>query len=133
VFGLNAAGAKSMTAMAPELEAVDFMTLPRYSVYSTFQSGGKSVGWVQGRTLPAPIPTRQAVELKAKSMATYGKPTEEIEAEYMQQLGHAAAANPVTEQDEPAQSSVIPTPVGRRKKDPPDDRPPDPSGDQPPA
>lgn len=33
VFGLNATDAKDMAAMAPELEALDFMTLPRYEVY----------------------------------------------------------------------------------------------------
>jgi hypothetical protein len=125
VFGLNAADAKAMAAMAPELSAEDFMLLPRYHVYSTFQSGGKSVGWVQGQTLPAPAATRDAVELRAKSMAVYGKPTEEIEAEYLQQLGHTAATNPVTQQGEAVQSSPPCTAVGRKKKEPPDVQPPD--------
>jgi len=35
VFGLNAGDAKDMAAMAPELESVDFMLLPRYQVYTT--------------------------------------------------------------------------------------------------
>jgi len=115
-FGLNTADAKAMAAMAPELSAEDFMLLPRYHVYTSFQSGGRATGWVQGQTLPAPAATRQAVELKAKSMATYGKPAEEIEAEYLAQLGHVTPTNPVTQQSVPTQSSVPITPVGRKKK-----------------
>jgi len=132
VFGLNAADAKAFAGMAPELEPVDFMSLPRYQIYTSFQSGGKSTGWIQGKTFPAPIAARQAVELRAKSMTTYGKPTEEIEAEYLRQLGHS----PVTEQVAAAPSSVsaapVGTPIGRRKKassgDAPPDQPPDASG-----
>lgn len=129
VFGVNAADAKSMAAMAPELEPVDFMSLPRYQIYTSFMSGGQSTGWIQGRTFPAPVATRQAVELRAKSMAAYGKPAEEIEAEYLAQLGHTTVTNPATEQGATAQSSVTAAPVGRRKKDvspdQPVDQPPD--------
>ena len=127
IFGLNAADAKAMATMAPELSAEDFMLLPRYSVYSSFQSNGKSVGWVQGQTLPAPAATRNAVELRAKSMAAYGKPAEEIEAEYLQQLGHTTATNPAAQQGEnvqPSGPSVVPAaPVGRKKKTPTEDSP----------
>jgi len=131
VFGLNASDAKSMAAMAPELEPVDFMSLPRYQIYTSFMSGGQSTGWIQGRTLPAPVATRQAVELRAKSMAAYGKPTEEIEAEYLAQLGYnttITGAEQVAGQDMATQSSVIAAPVGRRKKDQSLDQ----SADQPP-
>ena len=145
VFGLNAGDAKSMAAMAPELSAEDFMLLPRYQIYTSFQSGGKATGWVQGRTLPPPAATREAVELKAKSMKSYGKPAEEIEAEYLQQLGHLSpVAEPVIEapkatggyemsgRDIPPRPALAgPTvggPVGRKKKD----LPPDLSPDQPP-
>jgi hypothetical protein len=136
VFGLNAADAKVMAAMAPELSAEDFMLLPRYSVYATFQSGGKRVGWVQGQTLPAPVASGQAAELRAKSMAAYGKPAEEIEAEYLAQLGYAAtattagntsaqAANHQAGRQASTPSPVPATPVGRTKKEPPDVQPPD--------
>lgn len=137
VFGLNAADAKSMAAMAPELEPVDFMKLPRYHVYSSFQSGGKSTGWLSGQTLPPPIATRQPNELRAKSMATYGKPTEEIEAEYLAQLGYNTTiteAEQVPQHVVYTQASVISTPVGtsigRRKKSPDSVQPPDQSPDQ---
>jgi hypothetical protein len=129
VFGLNSADAKAMAAMAPELDPQDFMALPRYSVYSSFQSNGRSVGWVQGKTLPAPPASRLAVELRAQSMAVYGKPTEEIEVEYLEQLGYATTresnadtANPAPTQAPLSSPTRQPTPplapVGRRKKTP---------------
>lgn len=83
VFGLNSRDAKDMAAMTPELTAEDFMALPRYQIYTSFQSGGRNVGWVQGRTLPPPPVLHDAAELKAKSQATYGVPAEQIEEEYL--------------------------------------------------
>ena len=123
VFGLNASDAKSMAAMAPELDPVDFMSLPRYQIYTNFQSGSKSTGWVQGQTSPAPEATRLPADLKAKSMAAYGKSAEAVEAEYLAQLGYATEDNDgvsqVTKQDEGTPSTPPPkppTPVGRKKK-----------------
>ena len=125
VFGLNTADAKSMAAMSSELAAEDFRLLPRYHIYTSFQSGGKSVGWVQGQTFPAPAASRDAVELRAKSMTVYGKPAEEIEAEYLAQLGQQHAENPAAQQENPTASNVSAAPVGRRKKAQPDVQPPD--------
>jgi hypothetical protein len=52
-------------------------------------------------------------------MAAYGKPTEDIEAEYMEQLGYTSAENPLPEPgDAPPPADPIP-PVGRKKKEPP--------------
>ena len=83
VFGLNSKDAKDMAAMAPELTAEDFMALPRYQIYTSFQDGGRNTGWVQGKTLPPPPALRDAADLKAKSQATYGIPAEQIEEEYL--------------------------------------------------
>ena len=83
VFGLNSRDAKDIAAMAPELTAEDFMALPRYQIYTSFQSNGRNVGWVQGRTLPPPPALHDAAELKAKSQAAYGVPEEQIEEEYL--------------------------------------------------
>jgi len=130
VFGLNAGDAKSMAAMAPELEPADFMSLPRYQIYASFMSGGQSTGWIRGQTLPSPTATRLPVELRAKSMSAYGKPAEEIEAEYLRQLGHTTTTNPVTQQGEPMQSSVVFSPVGRKRKVQPPDQSADQSPDQ---
>jgi energy-coupling factor transporter ATP-binding protein EcfA2 len=83
IFGLTATDAKEIAANAPGLEAVDFMALPRYSVYASFMNGGISTGWVSGKTLPATPAKRLPSELRAKSMVLYGKPAEETEAEYL--------------------------------------------------
>ena len=88
VFGLNSDDAKDMAAQAPELEALDFMTLPRYEIYTTFQSGGRSTGWISGRTLPPSPPLRMAAECKAESMRRYGVPAEETEAELIRMMAH---------------------------------------------
>lgn len=84
VFGLNSSDAKSMAAMAPELEAQDFMDLKRYQIYTKFQSAGKSTGWIQGQTLPPPPTLRAPAELKARSTAMYGIPAEEVEQQYLE-------------------------------------------------
>lgn len=83
VFGLNSKDAKDMAAMAPELTAEDFMALPRYQIYTSFQSSGRNTGWIQGKTLPPPPALRNAADLKAKCQATYGIPAKQIEEEYL--------------------------------------------------
>ena len=83
VFGLSSKDAKDMAAMAPELTAEDFMALPRYQIYTSFQSNGRNTGWIQGKTLPPPPALRDAADLKANCQATYGIPAEQIEEEYL--------------------------------------------------
>jgi hypothetical protein len=76
IFGLGASDAKEMAAMSTtsgKLEAVDFMTLPRYHIYASLQHGGKATGWLSGETLPSPAALRLPVELKALSQARYGR------------------------------------------------------------
>ncbi len=107
VFGLNSKDAKDMAAMAPELTAEDFMALPRYQIYTSFQSGGRNIGWVQGRTLPPPPALRDAAELKAKSQAAYGIPAEQTEEEYLSIF----TANNQTTGENPGDVNI-----GRRKK-----------------
>jgi hypothetical protein len=85
-FGVNAADAKSMAAMAPELEPEDFMSLPRYQVYASFNSNGKNTGWVSGKTLPMTRPVSDAAEIRKKVAARYGKPGHETEQEYLDLL-----------------------------------------------
>jgi len=106
IFGLSSKDAKDMAAMAPELTALDFMTLPRYQIYTSFQQNGRNTGWVQGKTIPPPSAVRLAAELKAISMKHYGKPAEEVEAEYLKMLSGD------TLPDENTGDSTI----GRRKK-----------------
>lgn len=106
-FGMNSDDAKDMAAQAPELDALDFMTLPRYEIYTCFQSGGKNTGWISGRTLPPVEPVRMAAELKAESMKRYGVPAEQTEAELIRMM-----TRPSPEPD----PEVIDAPIGRRKK-----------------
>jgi energy-coupling factor transporter ATP-binding protein EcfA2 len=106
VFGLNSKDAKDMAAMAPELEPVDFMTLPRYQIYTSFHQDGRNTGWIQGQTMPAPPPIQTAAELKARSMSKYGKPAEEVEAEYLE----------ILTKDSPTDTDLDDGAIGRRKK-----------------
>ena len=105
MFGLNSKDAKDVAAMAPELTAEDFMTLPRYQIYTSFQSSGKSTGWVMGRTLPPTPALRDPVELRAQSMETYGVPAEDVEAKYLKMFTN----HNISGQDPD-------TPIGRRRK-----------------
>ena len=69
--------------MAPGLEALDFMLLPRYQIYTNFMSGGRQTGWIQGKTIPAPPALHTAAEIKARSQTRYGRSSGEVEAEYL--------------------------------------------------
>lgn len=106
IFGLNAGDAREMAAMAPELEAVDFMLLPRYAVYAALQYRGKSTGWISGRTAPPSPAIRSAVELKAKSMETYGRDAALVEEEYLRAIGFKQSPDDINPDE----------PIGRRKR-----------------
>ncbi len=108
VFGLNSTDAKEMAAQAPELDPLDFMTLPRYHIYTSFQSGGKSTGWIYGETLPPTKPLRMAAELKAESSKRYGVPAERTEANLIKILQRGNNAQTAR--------NVSDTPIGRRKR-----------------
>lgn len=105
-FGLSAKDAKDMAAMAPELSAEDFIALPRYQIYTSFQQGGRNTGWILGQTLPPVPPLRDPIELRARSMATYGKPAKEVDEEY---LSMVASTGPSSQQ-------TGDSPIGRRKR-----------------
>lgn len=105
-FGLSAKDAKDMAAMAPELSAEDFIALPRYQIYTSFQQDGRNTGWILGRTLPPSPPLRDPVELRARSMVAYGKPAKEVDEEYLKMF-HTPGASGENDGD---------TPIGRRKR-----------------
>ena len=106
VFGLNATDAKDMAAMAPGLEALDFMTLPRYEVYTNFMTEGKSTGWIRGKTIPPMERLRNPIEIKALSQVTYGVPAETVDEEFLR-LIEKVEEEPLTDFDD--------TTIGRRK------------------
>lgn len=105
IFGLNAKDAKDMAAMAPELEKEDFMMLPRYKVYTSFQYGGRNTGWVMGNTLPPPKPIRDASELRARSQKMYGTPAEQVEEDFLNLVNNSTINS----------KEMGNTPIGRRK------------------
>ncbi len=107
IFGLNSDDAKDMAAQAPELTPLDFMTLPRYQIYTTLQSSGKNTGWISGKTLPPASSLRLAAEIKAESMKHYGVPAEDTEAELIRMMTRPdPVINPV----------ITDAPIGRKKK-----------------
>ena len=108
IFGLRSDDAKDLSAEAPELEPLDFMTLPRYEIYTTFQSGGKSTGWISARTLPPAPPIRMAAELKAESMTRFGVPASTTEEELIRIMTRPSPGN---------NPEITEAPIGRRKKE----------------
>ncbi len=107
IFGLNSDDAKALAAQAQELEPLDFMTLPRYEIYTAFQSDGSATGWISARTLPPPELVRMAAELKAESMKRYGVPAAKTEQSLIQLM------MPPTP---PPDSLINDAPIGRKKK-----------------
>ncbi len=108
VFGLNSKDAKAMAAMAPELTPEDFMSLPRYQVYTSFQCAGKNTSWVRGQTLPPMAATQDATRLRARSQATYGIPAAQVDEDY---LNIFTNNNNSTSGESPDD-----TPIGRRRR-----------------
>ena len=107
IFGLRSDDAKDLSAEAPELDPVDFMTLPRYEIYTSFQSGGRSTGWISAKTLAPSPPIQMAAELKAESMKRYGVPASDTEKELIRIM---TRPSPGTDPE------IIDAPIGRRKK-----------------
>lgn len=105
IFGLSSKDAKDIAAMAPELEAKDFIMLPRYKVYTSFQYGGKNTGWIMGNTLPPPKALRDVAELRARSQKMYGIPAEQVEEDFLNLVNNNATTN----------EEINNTPIGRRK------------------
>ena len=81
------------------------MMLPRYQIYTSFQSSGRSTSWVMGRALPPTPALRDPVELRAQSMENYGVPAKEVGDEYLKMFRNGSFSG--TDPD---------TPIGRRRK-----------------
>ena len=83
IFGLNGSDAKDLAQQSTELTPDDFMLLPRYHIYTNIMQNRRSTGWISGETFPSPPPIRTAAELKAEAMKRYGRPAEQVEAEFL--------------------------------------------------
>ena len=117
VFGLNSGDARDIADMAPELEPVDFMLLPRYHIYTSLISGGKSTGWISGQTLPPSASFRSAVEIKAKSMERYGQDANQTKADYFEALGYQTdSEKPQEKSDGIEKDNKGKEDIGRKKR-----------------
>ncbi|MEO6470958.1 MAG: type IV secretory system conjugative DNA transfer family protein, partial [Aeromicrobium sp.] len=68
--------AAASARQAPELQDVDFLTLPKYTAYATLVVDGASQPWCSLTTLPPPEPTGLGTRIRDTSRATYGtRPT----------------------------------------------------------
>lgn len=85
------------------------MALPRYRVYTSFQSNRRDTGWIQGQTLPPPPALQDAAELRAQSQKTYGMPAEQVEEEYLKIFTKYSTTGEDGENPGDA-------PIGRRKR-----------------
>jgi hypothetical protein len=68
--------AAAYARMAPELEPVDFMSLPPFEAYATLVADGAQQPWCSLRTLPPPAPTGLADRIRAASREQYGAATQ---------------------------------------------------------
>lgn len=61
----------AVAKQAPELKAVDFLSLGQYRAYVNLTAGGTPSGWSLVRTLPAPEPTGLAEAVRKRSRELY--------------------------------------------------------------
>ncbi|MDR2445766.1 MAG: type IV secretion system DNA-binding domain-containing protein [Treponema sp.] len=124
VFGLNAKDARDTATESPGLEAADFMALPRYHVYARIGASGGSKNWIYGKALSPAPPTRDAAELRARSMTLYGQSAEITERRQSELLGYdgrsgAGSGDARTSAGghaEPLVEPPVSAPVGRKKR-----------------
>jgi hypothetical protein len=107
IFGLNAEDAGELARQSPELDAQDFMYLPRFGVYTSLVQNGESTGWFSARTLPAESPLSDPAEMRARSAQKYGRDLTEIEAELRSHIGGSTGSSSEPIEDEGA--------IGRRR------------------
>lgn len=94
--------ANAYTRMAPELEALDFMSLGQYEAYGTVILGGEQQPWCSLKTLPPPAATGLEDRIRQASHDQYGaKPDDHTEAE-----------------TQPSDVPTVPPVVGRKRREP---------------
>jgi hypothetical protein len=95
VLALGSKDARDLAAMAPELEAEDFMALDQYEIYAQLMHQGRRVGWVSGRTLPPSPTTSDPVEIIAGSQEKYGRTPDEPVSMPAPRLAPGRAEGPI--------------------------------------
>jgi len=66
--------ASALAKQAPDLQAVDFLSLGQYQAYVNLTSGGAPTGWALVRTLPQPEPTGLGEQIRNRSRQRYASP-----------------------------------------------------------
>jgi hypothetical protein len=66
--------ASAMAKQAPDLQAVDFLSLGQYQAYVNLTAGGTPSGWALVRTLPPPEPTGLGQQIRTRSRERYASP-----------------------------------------------------------
>lgn len=66
--------ASAMARRAPELEAVDFLSLGQWQAYANLTAAGAPTGWMLIRTLPPPEPTGLGDRIRHRSRERYASP-----------------------------------------------------------
>jgi hypothetical protein len=81
-FQLNAADARAMATGQSLIAAEDFSALPAYHIYAALLRSNSLQPWASGVTLPAPEECSDPADIRARSRARYGRPLDEIEADF---------------------------------------------------
>ena len=88
--------AAAMAKQAPELQAVDFLSLGQWQAYANLTADGAPAGWALLRTLPAPQPTGFGERVRARSRELYASdvpaPMQSTDAPA---ASHSAAGGPL--------------------------------------
>jgi len=79
------------------LEPEDFTGLAAYHVYASIYDAGRGQPYASGRTLPAPAICRDAARLRRQSAERYGRPADEIEAQFGQWASTATQRHEIAE------------------------------------
>ena len=66
--------ASAMAKQAPNLQAVDFLSLGQYQAYVNLTAGGTPAGWALVQTLPPPEPTGLGQQIRTRSRERYASP-----------------------------------------------------------
>ncbi|MFI1955923.1 type IV secretory system conjugative DNA transfer family protein [Streptomyces xinghaiensis] len=74
VFATEFDDARDMARLAPELEAEDFMALPRFHAYANLVADGAPSGWALVKTLPPPPATADVTAMRAAVRRNHARP-----------------------------------------------------------
>jgi hypothetical protein len=106
--------ASAMARRAPELEAIDFLSLGQYQAYANLTANGRPAGWAFIRTLPPPDPTGLGDIIRASSREHYASQVPAATATRSQPTT-AVTGETTSGRTEPDPTEA---PVGRKRRRP---------------